>query len=240
MKLLIDAGNTRLKWATLSASGIGPAQALDWRQLDPQCSRWDALPAVEAAYLCSVAPAAATRHVIQCCRNHQGWPLEVIHTTAHRAGVSNGYQRPQELGADRWVTLIGAHHYADGPKCVVDLGSAATIDLISADGSHQGGLIAPGYRAMTHALHAATGLAVPDAAATRAPTPQRGTVAGIQSGALQALIGLIDATHRNFQHGRSTLILTGGDAARVQPYLRAPVTAVPDLLFRGLAVLAEA
>ncbi len=248
MTLLLDAGNSRLKWAILRHGIITAQAALAWDAIDDLADIWATLPEVTSVLLCSVAPAATTLRVIQCSRQRWSCPLEQIHSTAHRAGVSNAYSRPEALGTDRWVTLIGAHHHFPGNQCVVDLGTAATVDLLNADGAHQGGIIAPGYRAMTQSLHAATGLAIPSpataagsASAPPAPqmAPQADTAAAIRSGALHALVGLIDTSHRGFHAGSAQLLLTGGDAERVRPHLAAPVTHAPDLLFQGLAVLAE-
>ena len=246
MKLLLDAGNSRLKWAVLGRNGIQQCGAIGY-DLEPVAEAgdrlardWSALPAPTGIILCSVAPAASTRSVIQWCRQRWSCPLQTVRSQAVAHGVTNAYPRPETLGNDRWAALIGAHRHYRGNTVIVDAGTAVTIDLIHANGHHRGGLIAPGYQSMLQALQSTTELDIPSPAdRPMEMSPGDNTADCIRAGALYSLIGLIDQAARQFVGGDNRLILTGGNASMLQPVLPRGSIHDPNLVFSGLAVIAE-
>ena len=117
------------------------------------CSRRSDRSASSAA----ASRSAATRASIDAAAaDVTGRPAEWIGATAAAAGVTNGYRNPAQLGADRWVAIIGAHSTWAVDCCVVDVGTAMTIDIVTAAGRHEGGLIVPGPTLMIDSLHAQT------------------------------------------------------------------------------------
>jgi type III pantothenate kinase len=98
--------------------------------------------------------------------------VDFVAASAAQSGVRNAYPQPHLLGADRWVAAIGAYHLARGACCVVDIGTAATIDAITADGQHLGGFIVPGPALMMSSLHAGTSNLAAHTAASLAGTPE--------------------------------------------------------------------
>lgn len=246
MKLLLDAGNSRLKWATLEHGELTPGGALRYASLaatetqDRLAHAWSALPAPTNIVLCSVAPAAFTHSVIQWCRQRWSCPIHSVHSQARAHGVTNAYPRPETLGNDRWAALIGAQRHYRGNKCIIDAGTAVTIDLLDGNGHHTGGLIAPGYQSMLHALQTKTTLDIPSQAdAPMALAPGNNTADCIHAGVLYSLIGLIERAGRQFAGGDNRLILTGGNAAMLQPLLSRQSIHDPALVFSGLGVIAE-
>ena len=152
MILLVDAGNTRVKWRVVSADA--PARALaegavghaEIDMLAAACRAWPGLARVVG---CNVAGTSVAARIATACA-----PLRVdwLLPTAACAGVRNLYENPERLGADRWAALIGARHSHAGPCLVVTAGTATTVDLLSATGDFLGGLILPGVELMQQAL----------------------------------------------------------------------------------------
>ena len=242
MNLLVDIGNSRVKWATLDHGVLGPQSAADhsawglaeWRTELARIAPHRVIAACVGAGAARDALTAATRAAL-------GRDPEFVIATEYAAGVRNGYANPGQLGVDRWLAVIGAFKRYRTACCVIDAGTALTVDAIDADGQHLGGFIVPGPRLMVRSLHIGTtdladrsawgGSADP----TRFPTNTR---EAIEQGCLVALARLVDdaidrLTERAGQPPK--LVLTGGDAALLMPVLRRPVDIVPDLVLQGLA-----
>ncbi len=161
-QLLLDIGNSRIKWACLrepyrrgqafAARGALELQALHARP--KALSRlFAAAGPLAGVYVCSVAGAAVERQIRSCAAAAGLRAPHFVHSAAAGAGVRNGYRDPWRLGADRWVGLIGARHEHPGQAlCIVSIGTAMTIDLLAADGRHHGGSITPGPRLMIESL----------------------------------------------------------------------------------------
>jgi len=238
MKLLLDAGNSALKWAVLDDHQIIQRGHEHYQASAP--SAWSRLGKIDDIALSSVTAAHNSARVLQWCRD--SWPQRpprTIRSQAAACGVINAYPQPDSLGSDRWAALIGANRYCGGNKCIVDAGTAITIDLLQADGQHLGGFIAPGNQTMTSALQTNTTLSRPTAATNPPLTPGQTTSDCISSGITAALIGLITTVHAGFAGGDSTLILTGGGATALLPWLPDDTHHQPDLVFHGLTRILE-
>lgn len=245
MRLFVDVGNSRLKWATRekkgawinhAACGYTPA-LLDGILRDA----WVSLPEPERVVVCSVA-GAEIRHIIETAtRDLWGKAATMFHASASCAGVRNGYRDPETLGSDRWAALIGAHHEIGGPLCVVDCGTAVTVDALAADGEFLGGAIFPGLALLRSGLSAGTagaGSAPGDAADCVA----RGTADAVAAGTLYGLAGAVDrlvAECRNVLGADARVVLTGGDAPALDSQFGFESVHIPDLVLRGLAVAEE-
>jgi len=159
--LLLDVGNSRLKWALLrkpyrrgqefAGQGVVELSALRssvaWSRLLKKAKNPDLI------YACNVAGSGIERQLRAASRRAGIGVPHFAHSEVAAAGVRNGYPDPWRLGVDRWVGLIGAHHEHPGKDiCLVGLGTAMTIDLLSADGRHFGGCIAPSPRLMIESL----------------------------------------------------------------------------------------
>jgi pantothenate kinase type III len=152
------------------------------------------------------------------------------------------YETPATLGADRWVGALAAHR-AFGRAIVVDCGSATTVNLVDADGTFRGGAIAPGLRAFVAGMAAATP-ALPAADLDAAPElPPRSTHTAVATGVVLGYCGLVErlvAAMLAVSRGSTHVVLTGGNAERLQRHARLRAEFVPDLVHRGLRALAEA
>lgn len=228
--LCIDAGNTRLKWG-LREDGRWIAQG----------TRLDAIEARPVRILACNVAGDAPRRAIESFAAGAGLAVEWVHSRAAQCGVTNGYDHPEQLGADRWAALIGARRLHGGDSLVVMSGTATTIDVLGADGGFRGGLILPGLTLMRDALAGGTAN-LPTAAGEFAVLP-RNTFDAIASGALQATAGAIERMARIIEDGRDPLcLISGGGAAAlagVSPRLSFAHRLVDNLVLEGLATLAE-
>jgi type III pantothenate kinase len=172
--------------------------------------------------------------------------VDFVVSTAELAGVRNAYPEPGLLGVDRWVAVIGAYHLARGACCVVDVGTAATLDTVDASGQHLGGFIVPGPQMMVRSLHAGTSNLAAHTAASAVGGARLfadNTRDAIERGCRVALAALIDRTYVELAQGTQTvphLYCTGGAVDEVLPYVLTTCKRVPDLVLRGLAGIAVA
>ena len=242
--LLVDIGNTRLKWAILDADGLGPVRAAvhghEWTP-GRLVELWGGMAAPPRVFVASVAGTAAVEAVAQFARERWACETAVVHAAARAGGVTNGYARPEQLGVDRWLALIAAHADHAGATCVADCGTAVTVDVVDAAGRHLGGMILPGIRSMGECVLSRT--RIPDCEATETERAfGRHTAEAIAAGGLNAVVGAIaralDAAH-DLLGVEPRLVLAGGDAARVAAAVGRRTELRPDLVIEGLAVLAR-
>lgn len=242
--LAIDIGNTRLKWAQYAAPVPGAAVlahgAIFLETIDDLAeSDWKQLAAPRAMLGCVVAGDTVRRRVEEQMEIWDTEPHWVV-SSAREAGLVNGYDHPNRLGADRWVALIGARArlLASGPPrpaLVVMIGTAATVDAIDAQGRFLGGLILPGFGLMLKALEMGTaGLKFPTGEVVDFPT---NTSDALMSGGANAIAGAVERQYRKLlaRTGQEpALFMTGGAAVKLAPITDLPFETVESLLFDGL------
>jgi type III pantothenate kinase len=218
-------------------------------------------------YVCNVAGSTVERR-IRAAATRAGLPApRFVRTQAAAAGVRTRYREPWRLGVDRWMALIGARaRYPSAPLCLVSIGSAMTIDLLEPDGVHAGGCIVPAPPMMIEVLLSRTA-GIRRRAGLRGTQAPRRALAGVRAvsartlfardtrtaliaGARQACASLVEQALQEARRklgrkgagkgGGVRLLLTGGGAALVAPLLRARHRREPDLVLRGLALIAAA
>lgn len=240
MNLLIDMGNTRLKWGITTGGQIITGRSLLntrinrhelielWKDIRPP--RRLAVSCVSANRLLELVQSVAFELWLDV-------DIILVKPQAQAFGVINTYQQPEKLGVDRWLSLVAVCQQYQAPACIVDCGTAITVDLIDADGRHQGGLISPGLTLMKQSLGQGTE-ALSVSKASYVFGLANFTEAAIYSGTLTAAIGLIE--HVLAKHPENTqLILTGGDAELVAGQLDVASIVDPDLVLRGLLCVLE-
>lgn len=237
MILLIDAGNTRIKWRVVTTSAPLDAVAegaLAHAEADALADVRARHPELQRAFGCNVAGVAMAARIDEICA---GLQLKWLRSSAHCAGVRNLYENPSQLGADRWAALIGARALHPHACVVVMAGTATTVDLLSSAGDFLGGLILPGVALMQQALAGGTAQ-LPLAAGRYVPQPRR-TEDAIHSGCLQAQAGAIERMFRQLADQPGALCLLGGGAAdSFAGLLEIPIRRVENLALSGLGTIA--
>lgn len=242
--LLIDAGNTRLKWgvvddgqleatghlsqASIRESGLGG--------LSKQLPR-----DVDAVMASNVAGATFATRLSGMIGAHCKVELRFAKTEAEGYGLTNAYTMPRNMGVDRWVAMVGAWAEFGRACLVVDAGTAVTIDAIDDDGQHLGGQILPGVELMARALANETS----DIPMTGSGEPGQfsgiklftdDTPQAVASGSESAVTGAVERAFRILRSSayEAELVLTGGDASRILGALEAPAEHRPNLVLMGL------
>jgi len=241
MMLLLDLGNSRLKWA-LAAQHPGPwlAQgALGWdADLPAQLQlAWAQYPSVHAVVAASVVDAARESLVAAAVAVKFAGAPRWVRTPASACGVRNAYVEPQRLGVDRFLAMLAAHAAGYAPCVLAGAGTALTLDALTADGQHLGGLIAPGAQLMRRSLGVATVHARTEQAGDIVDVA-RNTTDAVTSGCWHAVAALVERFVERMSPalgGAPTLVLGGGDAARLLPLLTLPAYVMPDGVLHGLA-----
>src|SRR5205814_9145406 len=153
--LLVDIGNTRIKWARLDGGRLGAARAAvhsTWASGDYARRLFGPGRPLEGRLVASVAGSRVDRMLAAAARA-AGVPARFVTVPRRAAGVTVGYLEPWRLGVDRFVAAVGAHHLFKGvATCVVGVGTAMTIDLITAAGLQCGGGILPAPGGMVDPL----------------------------------------------------------------------------------------
>jgi type III pantothenate kinase len=152
--------------------------------------------------------------------------------------VTNRYERPEQLGADRWAALVAARSLHSGASLVVNAGTATTVDMLAADGSFLGGAILPGVELMRFVLHEHTGR-LPIQEGTPRDMP-RNTVDAIETGCRHAQAGAVERMYRAFRDldGTPLCIVSGGAGRPLADQLTMPRRYVENLVLEGLARIA--
>lgn len=244
--LLVDIGNTRIKWARLEGDrpGRGTAAAHSgWRAADYARHLFARARGIERVVVASVA-GSEVNQALDAAARRAGAVAQFVRVARRAGGVTVGYAEPWRLGVDRFAAIVGAHQiFSAVPVCVVGAGTAMTIDLLDSAGRHLGGVIVPAPKLMVETLlantHGIRRRARGGAIGGRGIFG-RSTRDGIERGARYAAAALVDRAVEEASGllGREPLVvLTGGDAQLVRPIVRSRCVTVPDLVLRGLAAL---
>lgn len=244
MMLLLDVGNSALKWACYEDERLHPRGRLpllgDLEQPLAQALSETAEP--NRILIASVSADSVTQSIAQWCSRRWGVQPEMVQAESQAAGVTNAYRDPGRLGVDRWLTLLAARARSTEPTCVVDCGTAVTVDVLDAEGAHLGGLIVPGLAMMTSSLAACAQVYLDAEPDLDAPLLAADTVSAVRGGTLYAVVAFIDRVLSDVEREVGTpmqRLLAGGDAQAIAPLLRHPFEHAPDLVLEGLAVWAK-
>lgn len=247
MILLVDIGNTRIKWGWLD----GEALTHLGQEIRPSGdfdsfgrTAWGALTPPQRVVVSNVAGPAAHDALVAFVGREWNITPEFVVSASAGQGVTNAYPDPQKLGTDRWAALIGARSLVGVSAClVVDAGTAITIDVLTHEGMHQGGLIIPGIEMMRRALTQDTALIGCDHPLQNLSQDllARDTESAVNAGSLYAAIAVIDRVAADVANaiilGES--LITGGDADTLLPLLAGHFRHEPNLVLKGLAVIAQ-
>lgn len=233
MDLLLDVGNTRLKWGLHDESGWHGQGAVPLAVLEGFEEVLAGFGLIRRMLGANVAGAAVAGR-LEALLAARGLAAEWIQPRGEGFGVRNSYLEPGRLGADRWAALVGARALHRGPALVVTSGTATTADVLDGTGVFQGGVILPGLDLMRTSLARDTAQ-LPLAEGVFDITP-RHTADAIVSGCLHAQAGAVERMFRLVAaKAGSICLLNGGAAAALAPQLECPVRVVENLVLEGLA-----
>ena len=243
MPLLIDLGNTRLKWAAVSAGAASQRGAFTHAGAHVAAAlerEWASLPPVQGVYAASVAHLALDEEIDALVRRRFGVGVEFLRSPAFALGVRNAYAEPARLGIDRFLGLAALHAAEARAQVLVGVGTAMTLDALDADGVHLGGWIVPSPALMRDAVLARTArVGVADGVAIEFAD---NTADAVRSGSLYAASGAVERFCANAARRFATwpaVVLTGGGADEIAP-LMPGAERREDLVLHGLELWASA
>ena len=244
MRILVDIGNSRCKAVIEDDEGLHALEGFAWKEvflhevldelwLKPLGNRLPSSVVVSNVAGDRLLPNLSA----WCCARLGVRPISVASATEFE-GLKNGYHEPHTFGVDRWAAMIGARSQFDGALCVIDSGTATTVDVIAADGQHHGGAILPGIYTMrrslgkyTSALFAADGEITPFT---------DNTAAAIAGGTGFASVGAMDrfVLEAEKRLGPVTVVVTGGESSILEELMVNDVIRDPLLVLKGVSVMA--
>ncbi len=239
MNLVIDAGNSRVKWGWHEGGGwksMATVSLIEFaaggHDINPFATT-HANP--DAIVISNVAGDGAHQLLVNWTSIFDVDP-RWVHGMTEQCGVRNLYEAPEQLGSDRWASLIAARALVKGLCVVVNAGTATTVDVLSAEGAFLGGLILPGVELMRFVLHEHTGrLPIQEGRFVHAP---RNTLDAIESGCRHAQAGAVDRMVR-LAGPAAQCIVSGGAGPALVDRLEVPARYVENLVLEGLARIAE-
>ncbi|MDE1982797.1 MAG: type III pantothenate kinase [Betaproteobacteria bacterium] len=240
MRLALDIGNSRIKWGLRQNHrwhSQGALPTIEWPRIEALLHDHQEVTEVWA---CHVAEASVAAGIEAACAAAQ-IPLRWVESASSAGGIVNRYDKPGQLGTDRWVALIGARARTTHPVIVVNAGTATTIDALSSTGEFLGGMILPGLTLMRQALHRGTAALPSEPSGCFAPFP-RNTADAIVTGSIAATVGAIESLAQTLTAHESSEVhrlLSGGHAETLQPHVKMPADRVTYLVLEGLARLME-
>ena len=239
MILAIDAGNSRVKWGWHDGrnwNSLATVSLIEFAAANHDINPFAATHAdPEKIIISNVAGDAAHQLIVNWTSIFEAEP-HWLHGESERCGVTSRYENPGQLGPDRWAALVAARALHTGPCLVVNSGTATTIDVLSAEGVFEGGLILPGVELMRFVLHEHTGrLPLQPGEFRNAP---RNTIDAIETGCWQAQAGAVERMARTL--GEDGLCLISGGAGRMLADQLTGIRSryVDNLVLEGLARIA--
>lgn len=232
MNLLIDIGNSYIKWAicegsTIIETGSQPI-TLDFSILSQYIDK------IEQAFVANVAGDRMADNIQAWAKESGLLYLHFIYTEKSYNGLVNGYNKAEQLGVDRWLGMIGARKRSSNDFILIDIGTAVTVDYVTSDGQHQGGYIVPGVELMSHSLDQQTDVGNQNNIDWSQISTQRGkdTKQAIAGGIMLLVVNFIELIIR--KNEVADIFVTGGNAPVLLPCCKNNYQHVPHLVLEGM------
>ncbi len=242
-RLLVDVGNSRIKWCLQSpegelfdyASASYPDKSLYYLLGD----HWSKLEKPELVAVATVSGALVQSRINEWCTENWDMPPRFVYSEAESLGVRNGFDNPERLGTDRWAALVAARSVTQRDSIVIDCGTATTIDILMGSGLFVGGAILPGAELMRSNLAIGTARLGLGPASTNS-RPGTNTDECIALGCEQSALGAVTRIVSLFSDQLGSdpeILLTGGAAQKIKPVISGRLKLLPDLVLRGVGLL---
>lgn len=248
MMLLLDIGNTNLKYAVYEHGELSDIQSQPHAQdfnacLSSMVEQW---PAVEKIWVANVAGEPAIK-ALTACLNHRGMVQpQFVTVMREQCGIKNAYQPLNQLGVDRWLTVLAARSVCpQGNVIVIDIGTAVKVEALNQNNQFLGGAIAPGFQLMRDSLVMRAPGIHDNVQVSDIPSHAIGdnTSKCVNAGVYYAVIGAIERLvlemKQQLRDENAQVLITGGGARHVMPLLNFPVQYELNLVIRGLLKVAQ-
>ena len=229
MTILIDIGNTEIKWQLRGSERVTDTGRGDVSQLLVWLESLGNLPSQRVAVSC-VRDDEFAGELRDALVQLGCYSVDFAESSATHAGVTNAYATPSSLGVDRWLAVLALKSRGHESGIVVDVGTACTIDVLK-NNRHVGGFILPGPKLACEALVANTDKIRYSTEPPAALEPGSDTGTCVVSGAWLTIVGAVKEIAMRYPH--CPLFLAGGGAPTLID-LGVEGELVTDLVFDGL------
>lgn len=232
MRLEFDIGNTNHKWRLLDQDKVlnrgsfaNDGEGLLGLQTEGVSEIW----------LSCVGKPTYVNRIVDWA-SALGCDVQQARVTAQANGVRCAYREPQRLGVDRWLVVLGAYARF-GASCIVDIGSAMTVDVVDGQGQHLGGYIVPGYQLLLNALFNDTDkVRWLESEVTGELSLGQDTANAVSAGAKLMLLGFVEQALARLPAGQMQIVFTGGGSELLREHFADKGIWLDDLVFDGLAL----
>ena len=243
-KLLVDLGNTSLKWISVHEGRLNESNRISHRHNPLECQldqAWGSERPPAIVWVVAVASQSLQDELRRWIEAHWSVPVHFMRTEKTTMGVTCAYQQPEDLGVDRWAAIVAAYNHHPQGVCVLDCGTAITLDLIDGDGLHLGGYILPGFELMRQSLFGNTAIAVVEDEQISGDFG-KSTASCIALGARKAVASLVESSIERLQAAGvcdPALILTGSSANGIRSMIQIDHEIREQLVLEGLLMYAR-
>ncbi|MBM3994255.1 MAG: type III pantothenate kinase [Planctomycetes bacterium] len=236
--IVVDVGNTRIKWGLCSSAqvwSVAPLPPDDAEAWQRQWNEWKIQP--EQEWVVSGVHPERRDTLVAWVKQH-GAPVRVL-ASAKQVPLTIDVEQPDKVGIDRLLNAVAANRrrHENVAAIIVDAGSAVTVDYVDSLGVFRGGAIFPGFRLMASALHDYTALLPIVEITEEVTSPARSTAAAMQTGVLHAVVGGIERLISEYQHrypAAFEVFITGGDAKMLAGRMHHPPHVWPEMTLEGV------
>lgn len=243
--LLIDIGNSSFKWCIAESNRLSAMS----QQLYPKdiaveffINSWRNIEKPNDIVVSCVAQDIVWQALEKACFELWNIKVQKVNSAKKQHGLISAYENVSSLGSDRWCAMLGGLQQTNSAFIVINAGSALTVDVVNEVGQHLGGYIVPGVNMMKQSLGLYTAQVQVDSTSNAMVDLSlgRSTEDCVESGIHLMVVKYLEAIYEKValdMNGCQTFV-SGGDANTIADLLSFNCDVVPDLVLRGLAVIA--
>lgn len=241
MQLLVDIGNSRIKWALTDGYGLTIGDPITNELGRTSFQKLIDIPFPERIVISNTSEELLLKKFCNWCLTTWGEDPLILSPKKIQFGVQNCYDNPDDLGTDRWLALLAARQLQTGALAVVDCGTALTIDGLTSEGQFLGGVIAASPDLILKCLSEI----IPRLSSDNKLSFEvfnKNTKDAVGNGSIIFAAAGIDRVLNDFRLRLSekfSVFLTGGWAHQIAPYLESDVQIFPDLVLQGIKLVAD-